>query len=561
MTTCKHCGTEFSETMGNCPNCGQRNTDYADESYLDSLLNSVTSGGEKAEERFSAYQKADKHKKEEPETEPKAEIPEDVFDFGETDQPEEMPADFFADAEDDDLLGYNIFDDLVNNEELDQMIEQELTGRPAAGESGSVSAESVLEEMAEKPVLEELTEEQPLEAAQAEPADEEGLPEQDASVFDGFTFDMPEELPDVTEKKTATEFSLEDNPFTDILDENDIVALDDLFQSIDAAETAKESQEGAGDLEQLLADDFGADELLAAHEISDTQGKKGKNKKADGRSLAVKMFGNVPLDPSKIKHEPTPEEIEAEKKEKAEKKKQSKEEKKAAAAEKKAAAKQAKEEKARQKQLEKEEKKAKKMEQAKLILEDVQDTRINRVGAAIIFIAFAMIALILIVGSNMVTYNIAVQSAEKSFHMALNNSVSYYNDAYDHIYGLELKDEDIDFGNKVMMVMYVNKQLNSYNSFVAIGDEVSALDSLLKGIYRYEKWSIQAGLMGYNDIMADLDYVCSQILLELDKHYGVTLDEATALARLIGTGESFDYSKEVYKIIDERIYGRTEEFE
>lgn len=565
MTTCKHCGTELSENMEVCPNCGQRNTDYADESYLDSLLNSVTSG--KPEDRFSAYTKAEKPKK--------AEL-------------EELPMDFFADADDDDLLGYNIFDETVDKEELDQMIAQELSAESeneaafeAVQEEPPEPVEELYSQSAEQPVeqpveqqpepvvfddpalaelftldpaieelltvpeeepvqeetaQEEYAPEQPPEEVQEETASAEELPELDSSIFEGFTFDEPEEA----------------SPFAEILDEKDIVALDDLFQEIDAADAAKEQSEGVSELQQMLAEDFGEDELLSAAGAETVTKEKGKKKKKDKRSLAVRLFGNVPVDPSKIKHEPTPEEIAEAKQAKAEKKKQSKAEKKAAADEKKTAGKQAKEEKAKQKQLAKEEKKAKKLEQAKLILEDMEDTRINRVGATIIFVAFGLIAFILIAGSNMLTYEVAIRNAEKSFNMALNNSVSYYNDAYNEIYGLELKDEDVDLGDKIMTVMYVNKQLNSYNSFVAIGDEASALDSLLKGLNRYEKYSIIASLMGYDDILDDLDYVSSQILLELDKRYSVTLDEASRLSKLISDGMALDYSREVYKIVDER---------
>lgn len=524
------------------------------ESYLDSLLNSVTSDGKKSEDRMSVYSKTEKRKK------------------------EELPEDFFADAEDDELLDYNIFDEPVDNDELDQMIEQELSGKapeqeplfdnlpeeepaaeepvpeePEAEEPAADLPDDLAQLFAEQPTVEETAADLPDDLAQLfaiDPALEELFPEQPEETPE-------EELSEAKEETATARDFMADNPFAEILDENDIVALDDLFQEIDAEETVMESQDEADALQQILADDLGGDELLAVHDSSDAKGKKGKKKKKDDRPFLVRLFGNVPVDPSKIKHEPTPEEIEAEKKAKAEKKKQSKEEKKAASDEKKTAATKEKEEKARQKQLEKEEKKARKMEQAKLILEDMKDTRINRAGATVVFIAFAMIAFLLIAGTNMITYEIAVSSAEKSFKMALNNSVSYYNDAYDQIYGLALKEEDVDFGNKVMVVMYVNKQLNSYNSFVAIGDEVSALDSLLKGINRYENWSIQAALMGYDDIQADLDYVCSQILLELDKHYGVTLDEATLLSRMIRDKEALEYSREVYKIIDERVYGRT----
>ena len=285
------------------------------------------------------------------------------------------------------------------------------------------------------------------------------------------------------------------------------------------------------------------------------KGKK-KGKKKDKKPLMVRLFGNVPLEPSKIKHEPTPEEIAEEKRAKSEQKQKEAEEKKKAADEKKAAALAAKSEKARLAQLAKEEKKARKMEQAKLILEEMKDSRINRAGAFIVFLAFALLTVLVIVGGNMVTYHLAITSAKKSFDMAINNSTQYYNDAYNQIYGLELKEEDVEFGDKVMTVMFVNKQLNSYNSYVAMGDEAAALDSLLKGLKRYEKYSMFAILAGYEDILDDLEYVQSQILAELDKHYGISLDEAM---RLIKEQSAVEYSKTIYEIVGKNTYGQNKE--
>ncbi len=593
MTTCKHCGAEIPENMEVCPNCGQQNTENTDESYLDSLLNSVVTDTAEPDRGIplSARRKAKQAEKQE----------QQVAETEDLAAEEPMA---LGDELDSELGSYNIFDEFSDDDAIDRMISEELdvpasvakeeesseefalpddlsfpmeeTAEDAAPEldldnlflgeaviedanaDGAATEEEAEEELVlEEPDLSDLALEDSAieelfsaESTIGEPAVEEPT-EMDsaASIFEGFSFDEPEIedfQPELEEQKSTD--SLSANPgLTDGLDEQDMAVLDNLFQEIDEAESAKGAKADNA-LLHLLDEDSG--EVQNA----DKGKRKKKKKKDDNRTLLVKLFGNVPVDPSKVKHEPTPEEIAEKKQAKEEKKKKDAEEKKKTAEEKKAAAQAAKEEKAKLAQIAKEEKKAKKMEQAKLILEEMKDTRINRVGAAIIFLLFALLAFVIIIGSNFITYNIAIGNAEKSFEMARGNNPKYYNDAYNQIYGLEskLNEEDMEFYDKVMTVMFVNKQLNSYNSYIAMGDEVSALDSLLKGLKRYEKYSMYSILMGYDDLQYDLDYIRSQILAELDNHYGISVDEAMVLVKQQSSAE---YAKAVYGIVN-RLYGQ-----
>lgn len=605
MTTCKHCGAEIPENVGVCPNCGQQNTDNTDESYLDSLLNSVVTDTAKPDRGIplSARRKAKQAERQEKQaTEAKPEPP-----------AAEEPVMLNDDELDAGLGNYSIFDEFSDDDAIDRMISEELDVPASVTEEKEISAESALPEelsfpleeteeetaaeeepdldnpflddavtedfnadgaLTEEPAPEELVLEEPdlgdlvledsvledlfsgvdaiEESAVEEPVETDSMEPSEAdsvaSIFEGFGFDESEaeEFQPESEEDISIGSHSVSPELIEGLDEHDMATLDNLFQEIEVAETARGAKE-EDSLLHLLDED--------AETSQDTaKGKRKKKKKKDSRTLLVKLFGNVPVDPSKVKHEPTPEEIAEKKQAKEEKKKKDAEEKKKAADEKKAAARAAKEEKAKLAQIAKEEKKAKKMEQAKLILEEMKDTRINRVGATIVFLLFALLAVGIFVGTNFITYNLAINNAKKSFGMARGNSPKYYNDAYDQIYGLEskLNEEDAEFYSKVMTVMFVNKQLNSYNSYVAIGDEVSALDSLLKGLKRYEKYSMYCILMGDDDLQYDLDYIRSQILAELDTHYGISTDEATAL---IKQQSSDEYAKTVYGIID-RLYGQ-----
>ena len=77
--------------------------------------------------------------------------------------------------------------------------------------------------------------------------------------------------------------------------------------------------------------------------------------------------------------------------------------------------------------------------------------------------------------------------------------------------------------DKVVTVMYVNKQLNSYNNYYAMQMYPEALDSLLKGLQKYDRHLETAGQLGVVDVM---DYVRAQIIRELKTTYSMNEKKA-----------------------------------
>ena len=341
------------------------------------------------------------------------------------------------------------------------------------------------------------------------------------------------------------------------VDGTDFFALDDLFDNLDSSATQDALTDNLADnsLVELLASGISADAGS-----SENKSEEVKQEKKEKRSFFQKLFGNVEIDPSKIKPEPTPEEIAAKKQKEAEEKKAKADEKKLKAEEKKQLAQRNKEEKARLKALAKEEKKAKKLEEAKQILEEMKDTRINRVGATIVFVLFAVCAVGLFFGSGIFGYAVSVHSAESDFKKAYNNNVKYYTDAYNEIYGLNVKPEDQMLNDQIMTVMFVNKELTSYNSHMVLNDYESALHSLLLGLHRYGKFYEEARALG---IDRDMDFVRTQILKELEETFHVSEDEAELLRSMleaagtggINTGIDADaarlYNLKLYEIVEE----------
>lgn len=177
------------------------------------------------------------------------------------------------------------------------------------------------------------------------------------------------------------------------------------------------------------------------------------------------------------------------------------------------------------------------------IIDEIEEDpgRINRLGATIVFIFFGVLAAILILGTNIISYTLNIQHASAYF------SKQKYTEAYYEVYGVELRDEDLELYEKIATVMFVNKQLNSYNNYYNIKQYPQALDSLLKGLKRYDKYIELATYLGVD---SDLNYVRKQILAELDKKFNLTEAEAEQINRITNMK---DYSLAVYDVVLEKM--------
>ena len=300
-------------------------------------------------------------------------------------------------------------------------------------------------------------------------------------------------------------------------------------------------------------DDMGEPEVLSDKEIKSKKSAKkekpAKKKDSEKRGLLSKvfhkLFANIPLTEEELAAIPTPEQEEEARKEKEAEAAKKKEEKKAAAD----AGKKKKAEEAKKKAADNKAKKAakdaakkaakKEAELKRLRAEALEqpEGKINKAGAIIICLFFIVAAAVVIVGTNIFSYDISIADATYKF------GNHKYTEAYEGIRGLEIKEKDMEIHDKIYTVMFVNKQLNSYNNFFAMGDYASALDSLIKGLSRYDKYIALARQLG---IHTDLDYVRKQIMAELQSVYGVPEREALELMDMT---DRQDYSERIYSII------------
>lgn len=229
---------------------------------------------------------------------------------------------------------------------------------------------------------------------------------------------------------------------------------------------------------------------------------------------------------------PTPEEIA-----KKEAKKAKKAEKKEAQAEKKAQAKADKQVKKNQaKEMAVVKKAAKKDKQEQIRLEeeaeDAKERKVTKNQVAVVAIILVLLGVTVVFGTQQFNYHMVVTRATTYFEM------QKYKKAYDQIVGVEVKDRDQQIKDKIYCVMYVQQQIDSYHNFLKLQMYENGLDSLIKGLRKYDKHYEEAKELG---IEKDLDYLRETILSELTVEYHLSeaqvnewmqLDQASYTAQL-----------------------------
>ncbi len=165
-------------------------------------------------------------------------------------------------------------------------------------------------------------------------------------------------------------------------------------------------------------------------------------------------------------------------------------------------------------------KKEPKPKKAEVVADPEDNIKINKLAVIFVMTFFILIGGFVIIGTDTYSYSLDIENANTDF------SRRRYDEAYNDIYGLDIREKDEVIYNKIMTVMFIQKELNSYQNYLDINMYPEALDSLLKGLKRYDKHIKTAADLG---IKSDLDYVKEQILDKLDKQFNITEKEAAAL--------------------------------
>ena len=318
------------------------------------------------------------------------------------------------------------------------------------------------------------------------------------------------------------------------------VDLDDLFSALgieDESGDSGDSNDGATDATALdssmddlmaqLGDDFpDIADLADIKDISEAKEpkKKGKkNAKSEGeekKSLGKILFGE--MDEEELADE---EEYKAKKEAKKAEKATKKEEKKAAKAEKLEIKKNDNEHKAKEKAEKKNQKLEKRNAEAAAEAAAEPSKPVPLVTTIIIFVAFAIGAAFVVLGTKGFNYKQVIKKATDYFNR------QRYRLAYDEVAGVEVKEKDEDLKDRIYTVMYVERLYESFENNQKLGRDDKALDALVRGVEKYDEHYNEAVEL---EIVDDINVCRGKIILALKEYYGMSEADVYAIMKLEG---------------------------
>jgi hydroxylamine reductase len=90
-------------------------------------------------------------------------------------------------------------------------------------------------------------------------------------------------------------------------------------------------------------------------------------------------------------------------------------------------------------------------------------------------------------------------------------------------------DADEDIYRQVSVIMYVQRQYDSYNTYMEMNRRTEALNALIKGMERYDTYIDEAKFLGVGD---DVEAIKKQIVTALQKSFSISESEAETLVDL-----------------------------
>ncbi len=326
---------------------------------------------------------------------------------------------------------------------------------------------------------------------------------------------------------------------SDKADDIDNMDLDDLFSALGIDETEGVSSDnfvsGEEDLDQLLQATMASsleDAALADIESKEDRPQKKtkvKNKNQSGakekKSMSEILFGAPDEDDEE--EERLFEIKKAEKAAKKAKKQEDNEAKKVAKQEKK----QQKDAENAKKKTEKEDKK--RLKEAELLAEleaEKGQKKVPNLVVILVFAAFVALAFLVVIGAKNFNYTQVIKKATDYFDR------QRYRLAYEEVAGVEVKEEDEDLRDRIYTVMYVERLYESYENNMTLERPDKALDSLLRGLEKYDEHYEEAVTLG---IAKDIKSVKEKIVNALWNTYGISEAAAYELMKL----EGIEYSE------------------
>lgn len=152
----------------------------------------------------------------------------------------------------------------------------------------------------------------------------------------------------------------------------------------------------------------------------------------------------------------------------------------------------------------------------------------------------ASIAAMMIFATMFVPYTQDIEEAKK--HYATGN----YMKCYEYLVGHDLSEEDALLYSKTVIILKVQRQIDSYRNYMKLHMKPEALNALVQGVDAMDKYAEEANTLG---IMNEYAQVSSTLVNELEVSFGVSVDMAREWILMEGTKE---YTKTIYDFIGVR---------
>ena len=152
-----------------------------------------------------------------------------------------------------------------------------------------------------------------------------------------------------------------------------------------------------------------------------------------------------------------------------------------------------------------------------------------------LFAASVFLAIYLLV--SLLPEEINIKSARRAYEEGK------YKEAYTSMVGMKLKGEDEEIYKKITIVLELQSKYDSYINFKKMDMGIEALNSLLKGITKYEKLYQFAEQLSVTD---ELNRIYQQILEALNQDYGLSEEDA----KKINEYDRFTYTKKLDSIVN-----------
>ena len=156
----------------------------------------------------------------------------------------------------------------------------------------------------------------------------------------------------------------------------------------------------------------------------------------------------------------------------------------------------------------------------------------------LIFVMALSILLLIMLGTNLISKSSSVSQAKQMYEKA------DYVGAYEHMAGMKLKGDNLELYTQVTILAMVQEEYNAYLALMDAGEQQMALDSLIRGVGRYDKYYEDAKT---HAVTAELDAVEAQIEQMLLDQFGVSADQAR---ELYGMRKRDDYSIGIRQILE-----------